>query len=121
MAQLQPGRRPEESGPPGSGGGPGFGGVRPARIVAGLLLVAGIVLPIWVPNYARATPHLWGFPFFYWYQLAWVFVAALLVGGAFVLVGRDERIHRAELTGGAVLPEHDAIETEQLRDGERPA
>ena len=22
--------------------------------------------------YARSTPTLWGFPFFYWYQLAWV-------------------------------------------------
>jgi len=44
-----------------------------------------------------------------------------IVGGAFVLIGRDERIHRTELTGGVMLPDHDAIETENLRDGERPA
>ncbi len=30
--------------------------------------------------YARSTPALWGFPFFYWYQFAWVILAALLMG-----------------------------------------
>jgi hypothetical protein len=30
--------------------------------------------------YARATPALWGFPFFYWYQFAWVIAASALLG-----------------------------------------
>jgi hypothetical protein len=30
--------------------------------------------------YARATPALWGFPFFYWYQFAWVILASALLG-----------------------------------------
>ena len=30
--------------------------------------------------YARATPALWGFPFFYWYQFAWVIAASALMG-----------------------------------------
>ena len=30
--------------------------------------------------YARATPALWGFPFFYWYQFAWVVLASLIMG-----------------------------------------
>jgi uncharacterized membrane protein YhdT len=30
--------------------------------------------------YARATPALWGFPFFYWYQLAWVIATSVLLG-----------------------------------------
>jgi hypothetical protein len=30
--------------------------------------------------YARATPTLWGFPFFYWYQFAWVIAASALLG-----------------------------------------
>ena len=30
--------------------------------------------------YARATPELFGFPFFYWYQFAWVILAAGLLG-----------------------------------------
>jgi len=30
--------------------------------------------------YARSTPALWGFPFFYWYQFAWVVLASILMG-----------------------------------------
>jgi hypothetical protein len=29
--------------------------------------------------YARATPALFGFPFFYWYQFAWVILTSLLL------------------------------------------
>jgi hypothetical protein len=29
--------------------------------------------------YARATPTLFGFPFFYWYQFAWVLLASFLI------------------------------------------
>jgi len=47
-----------------------------------------------------------------------VFVAALLVGSAFILVTRDERTTHAELTGGAVLPDHDALNSP---DEEQPA
>ena len=43
-----------------------------------LLLVlpfAGLLYP---PLYSRIDPELFGFPFFYWYQLAWVPLTALL-------------------------------------------
>jgi len=30
--------------------------------------------------YARATPALFGFPFFYWYQFAWVIATSCLLG-----------------------------------------
>ncbi len=42
-----------------------------------LLLVPYVGL-LWVPFYAREDPALWGFPFFYWYQFAWVPLTALL-------------------------------------------
>ncbi len=29
--------------------------------------------------YARSAPTLWGIPFFYWYQFAWVVVTSLLL------------------------------------------
>jgi hypothetical protein len=29
--------------------------------------------------YARATPALFGFPFFYWYQFAWVVLTSALL------------------------------------------
>jgi len=114
--QLQAGGPPDNVAIPSPARGPGFGGLRPARVLAALLLLAGIVLPLWVRSYARETPRLWGFPFFYWYQLAWVFIAALLVGSAFALVTHDERIHRADLTGGAVLPDDDALDSSDSTD-----
>jgi hypothetical protein len=27
---------------------------------------------LWVPLYNSRTPELFGFPFFYWYQMAWI-------------------------------------------------
>ena len=33
--------------------------------------------------YARATPGLLGFPFFYWYQFAWVLIASGLIFAAY--------------------------------------
>jgi len=40
-----------------------------------LLPFAGLLYP---PLYAVEDPQLFGFPFFYWYQFAWVPVAAAL-------------------------------------------
>jgi hypothetical protein len=44
-----------------------------------LLLVPPFVGLLWVPLYAEAKPRLFGIPFFYWYQFAWVPVTALLI------------------------------------------
>jgi hypothetical protein len=41
-----------------------------------LLPYLGLCFPI---VYARSTPALWGFPFFYWYQLVWVVLASALL------------------------------------------
>jgi len=98
---------------------PGLGGARPARVAAGVLLLSAIVVPLIVSTYARRDPQLLGFPFFYWYQLIWVFIAAILVGSAYVLVRRDERAHRAELTQGRVLGARDPLD-EELGGAGRP-
>jgi len=37
---------------------------------------AGTLLP---PLYAHSTPALFGFPFFYWYQILWIVLSALIV------------------------------------------
>lgn len=44
-----------------------------------LLLVVPYVFLLWVPSYNRIEPTLWGVPFFYWYLLAWIPFAALLL------------------------------------------
>ena len=41
-----------------------------------MILLVGIVVPLLVATYAKVEPRLFGFPFFYWYQLLWVFLAA---------------------------------------------
>ena len=38
-----------------------------------ILPAIGLLFPA---IYARQTPELFGFPFFYWYQFAWVFLTA---------------------------------------------
>jgi uncharacterized membrane protein YhaH (DUF805 family) len=43
-----------------------------------LLLLLPFVATLLPPIYNRATPALAGLPFFYWYQLAWVVVSALI-------------------------------------------
>lgn len=43
-----------------------------------VLLLLPFIGLLWVPFYNVATPALFGFPFFYWYQLAWVPVTAIL-------------------------------------------
>lgn len=41
------------------------------------------------PIYNRAEPSLFGMPFFYWYQLAWVPATALLLGLVVALTGDE--------------------------------
>ena len=50
------------------------------RLGWGWLLFLPYIGLLYPPLYARATPALFGFPFFYWYQFLWVPLTALLVG-----------------------------------------
>jgi hypothetical protein len=43
-----------------------------------LLLLVQFVAVLWPPFYNRAEPSLAGIPFFYWYQLLWVVLGAIL-------------------------------------------
>jgi membrane protein implicated in regulation of membrane protease activity len=54
--------------------------------IAAVLLAIPVVALLWVSTYARETPRLWGFPFFYWYQFLWVFICAALTYTAHRLV-----------------------------------
>jgi Na+/melibiose symporter-like transporter len=82
--------------------------VRPAYVIAGVLLAVSVVVPLLVSTYAKDEPRLWGFPFFYWYQLAWVFVSAITVSISYQLVMREERKRRASsgLDGGSSVKEN---------------
>ncbi len=48
---------------------------RPSRLWYLLLLLPFIAM-LWVSSYNRVEPEWGGVPFFYWYQLVWIPVAA---------------------------------------------
>ncbi|MGA7356159.1 MAG: DUF3311 domain-containing protein [Candidatus Cybelea sp.] len=50
-----------------------------------LLLILPFVGTLLPPLYNHARPALFGMPFFYWYQLAWVLVTAALLGAVVAL------------------------------------
>ncbi len=43
-----------------------------------LLFLVQIIAVIWPPFYNKAEPSWIGLPFFYWYQLLWVVIGAVL-------------------------------------------
>jgi hypothetical protein len=53
-----------------------------------LLLAVGVAGTLIVPIYARTGPKLGAFPFFYWYQLIWIPIVAILASIAYVLTRR---------------------------------
>jgi hypothetical protein len=57
---------------------------------ARVLLIIPFVAVLWVPFYNRTEPTLWGFPFFYWYQLLWVILGVLIIGLVYLLEHRTE-------------------------------
>jgi hypothetical protein len=57
-----------------------------------LLFVIPFVAMLWVPSYNRLEPDLAGIPFFYWYQLLWILLGALIVA---IVYRADLRASRA--------------------------
>jgi hypothetical protein len=81
-----------ESNPPGRS---------PARgAIAAVLLLIAVVSTLVVPIYARSTPKLGAFPFFYWYQLILVPVIAILCGIAYLLVRTRQAASPDPANGG---------------------
>jgi len=62
----------------------------PARPVvwARLLLLIPFIAMLWVPSYNRVEPSWGGIPFFYWYQLLWIILGALIVGFVYLVEHR---------------------------------
>jgi hypothetical protein len=70
-----------------------------AVVVVTILLVVAIAGTLVVPIYARSTPKLGDFPFFYWYQLIWVPVVAILAWISYLLL-RTKPAPSADVTAG---------------------
>ena len=68
--------------------------------IAAVLLLIGVLGPLLVPIYARSSPELGGWPFFYWYQIIWVPVVAVLVTSAYFVLRRPDAGGAASGTEG---------------------
>ena len=53
-----------------------------------LLLFIPFVMALWMPSYNRIEPTLADIPFFYWYQLTWVLVGAVIVLAVYLIETR---------------------------------
>jgi Protein of unknown function (DUF3311) len=70
--------------------------------VAAVLLIAAVIAAFWVPLYARSTPKLGAFAFFYWYQLLLVPAVAIVSWLAYLLVRPSPR--RATASDASAQP-----------------
>jgi len=83
--------RPPKSSPPSRG----------TWIGICVLLAPAVVLPLLVWLYDTEDPTLFGFPFYFWFQLALIPVAVALTVCAYYLAkGADRRDREARKVGG---------------------
>ena len=54
-------------------------------IWARALLVLPFITMLWVASYNSVEPSIAGIPFFYWYQLVWILISAVLIGFVYLL------------------------------------
>jgi uncharacterized membrane protein len=88
---------------------PTRGPARPGPYVAVLAILAvGIVVPLIVPMYARTSPELFGLPFFYWYQMLWVVIEAVLLFVCYRILRAEDRRRRAALPQGVGRTDREA-------------
>jgi hypothetical protein len=59
-----------------------------------LLLAPAIIVPLLVPLYDSEDPTLFGFPFYFWFQLALIPAAVLLTTIAYYLAKGADRLDR---------------------------
>jgi len=56
-----------------------------------LLFVVEAVAVLWPPFYNRVEPEWYGIPFFYWYQLLWVVISAVLTAIVYFATDSNRR------------------------------
>ncbi len=67
-----------------------------SSVVVAVMVIVPLVAMMWVPSYNKREPELFGFPFFYWYQLMWVFITGALTFIAYLFVRRSDRERGAQ-------------------------
>ncbi|MHB1493127.1 MAG: DUF3311 domain-containing protein [Thermoplasmataceae archaeon] len=54
-----------------------------------LLLLPYVFMVLGFDIYDRVNPQLGGLPFFYWYQLVWIFIAAILTFTVYLVESKE--------------------------------
>jgi hypothetical protein len=81
-------------------GRPGGGSSRGTWALILLLLTPAVVVPLLVPLYDSEDPTLFGFPFYFWAQLAMIPAAVVLTVVSYYLAKGADRRDRAARAGG---------------------
>ena len=71
----------------------------PRWVLITLLLAPAAVVPLLVPLYDSNDPELFGFPFYYWFQMAMIPAAVVLTVIAYYLAKGADRRDRAAREG----------------------
>jgi hypothetical protein len=77
---------------------------RPVRRWAYVLLLAPFIGTLWVSTFASRSPRLFGFPFFYWYQFAWVIAGAGITAFVYLVTTPRRRGGPPPGDGAAAYP-----------------
>ncbi|HET6817559.1 MAG TPA: DUF3311 domain-containing protein [Mycobacteriales bacterium] len=88
---------------------------RPRNRWAYVLLLAPFIGTLWVSTYASRAPRLFGFPFFYWYQFAWVLAAAGITAFVYLVTTPRSGGGRRRSGGDDVYPGGPTPRTERSR------
>jgi cell division protein FtsW (lipid II flippase) len=67
----------------------GNGSRQPASRLWYLLLLPPYIAMIWVSSYNKAEPSFAGIPFFYWYQMLWIWLGSALTVLVHLVVNRN--------------------------------
>jgi hypothetical protein len=59
-----------------------------------LLLIIPFIATMFPSFYSFEAPRLWGFPFFYWYQLLWVVISAVITYVVYMLTREPKAVSR---------------------------
>lgn len=98
-----PGRSPDGEAP-GGAGSRGGERVRPVRRVWYLLLLLPFAATLVPALYAREEPSIGGWPFFYWWQFAWVVITAIILAVVYRVTAERvpaDRLPRSDAGGRA--------------------
>jgi hypothetical protein len=54
-----------------------------------LLFLVQFIAVLWPPFYNHVEPYFMGIPFFYWYQMMWVIISAVITALIYLVTQRD--------------------------------